>query len=145
MIHMALHGREHPVPLSSIASLQDISQHYLEQLFMKLRKSKLVKSVRGPAGGYILARPLDKISVGDIFRAVDESMSLLSCVEIKQKDKTLCNKIDKCVSRVLWKRLTENISKAFDSISLQNLCQEQEEMNQCSKTPLLDSCKNRDK
>lgn len=129
MLDMAFHGRKNPVPLSAIASRQEISQHYLEQLFMKLRKSKLVRSVRGPSGGYLLDRPPEEISIGDIFRAVDESMSLLSCVEFEEKDKTSCNKVDKCVSRLLWKRLTEGISQTFDSISLKNLCREQEMMN----------------
>lgn len=129
MLDMAFHGRLSPVPLSTIASRQDISQHYLEQLFMKLRKSKLVKSVRGPSGGYLLARPQEEISIGDIFRAVEESISLLNCVEIQEKDKPLCNKIDQCVSRLLWKRLTENITHAFDSINLKTLCREQEKIS----------------
>ncbi len=134
LLDMAFYGGESPVPLSNISSRQEISQHYLEQLFMKLRKSKLVKSVRGPSGGYLLAKPSEEISVGDILRAVDESISLLNCVDFEETDKTLCNKIDKCVSRLLWKRLTESISQAFDSISLHTLCDEQKIMNQtCHK------------
>lgn len=129
LLDMALHKGEDPISLSGISSRQEISQHYLEQLFMKLRKSKLVRSVRGPNGGYILASPLEEISIGDIFRAVDESIALLKCVEIDEKDKALCNKIDKCVSRLLWKRLTESISLTFDSITLNTLCDEQEKMN----------------
>lgn len=128
MLDMAFHGSQGPVPLSLISSRQDISQHYLEQLFMKLRKSKLVKSVRGPNGGYLLARPPEEISIGDIFRAVEESISLLNCVAIQESNKTLCNKIDQCVSRLLWNRLTENITRAFDSINLKTLCREQEKL-----------------
>ena len=126
---MAYYGKGQPLSLSTIASRQEISQHYLEQLFMKLRKSKLVKSVRGPSGGYLLARPAKEISIGDIFRAVDESISLLNCVEIKKSSKDLCNKIDACVSRLLWKRLTESITQTFNSITLDTLCREQEKIS----------------
>ena len=129
LLDMAYHGKEQPLPLSTIASRQEISQHYLEQLFMKLRKSKLVKSVRGPSGGYLLARSAKEISIGDIFRAVDESIALLNCVEIKESGKDPCNKVDECVSRLLWKRLTESITQTFNSITLDTLCREQEKIS----------------
>ena len=128
LLDVACQGKGGPVPLSNIAARQDISRHYLEQLFMKLRKSRLVTSVRGPSGGYLLARAPEEISIGDIFRAVDESTSLFSCVETRDGVEPSCNKIDRCVSRLLWARLTENISRTFDSINLKTLRREHEKM-----------------
>ena len=74
MIDLALRGSEGPVTLAGISDRQKISLSYLEQLFGKLRRHHLVDSVRGPGGGYCLARPLEEISVADIIRAVDEPL-----------------------------------------------------------------------
>jgi len=133
LLDVACQGKDAPVSLSNISSRQEISRHYLEQLFMKLRKSHLVKSVRGPTGGYFLSRPPEEITIGDIFRAVEESTSLFNCVKSRGNAQIPCNKIDQCVSRLLWTRLTENISRAFDSINLNTLRHEQEKM--IKKTP----------
>jgi len=78
MIDIAVHSDGNPVSLAEIAERQDISQEYLEQLFGKLRKAKLVESARGPGGGYRLARPVEQIRVSEILAAVDETMDALS-------------------------------------------------------------------
>ena len=72
MLDLALRGSKNPVTLAGISERQDISLSYLEQLFSRLRRHELVESVRGPGGGYFLARPLADINVADIIRAVDE-------------------------------------------------------------------------
>lgn len=77
MADLAANSRDRLVALGEIAERQDISQTYLEQLFVKLRRAKLVEAVRGPGGGYKLARSADAIRVSEIFEAVDESMSAL--------------------------------------------------------------------
>ena len=79
MIDVALRGQEGPVTLAGISERQKISLSYLEQLFGKLRRHRLVDSVRGPGGGYCLSRPLDQISVADIIRAVDEPLDATQC------------------------------------------------------------------
>ena len=75
---LANHGGDRLVSLSEIAERQDISLAYLEQLFVKLRRAEIVESVRGPGGGYRLARPLERIRVSEILSAVDETMDALS-------------------------------------------------------------------
>ena len=74
MMDLAMRGEDGPVALASISERQKISLSYLEQLFGKLRRHKLVDSVRGPGGGYCIARPLDQVRVADIIRAVDEQL-----------------------------------------------------------------------
>jgi Rrf2 family iron-sulfur cluster assembly transcriptional regulator len=75
---LAAHGKQGLVTLAEISERQDISLAYLEQLFVKLRRAELVESVRGPGGGYRLARPVDQIRISEILAAVDETMDALS-------------------------------------------------------------------
>ena len=79
MMDLAMRGEDGPVALASISERQKISLSYLEQLFGKLRRHKLVGSVRGPGGGYCIARPLDQVRVADIIRAVDEQLDATQC------------------------------------------------------------------
>ena len=79
MLDLALRGGKNPVTLAGISERQDISLSYLEQLFSRLRRHELVESVRGPGGGYYLARALDDVSVADIIRAVDEPIDATHC------------------------------------------------------------------
>ncbi len=129
MLDIASNPQNYPISLSSISVRQEISLHYLEQLFMKLRKSKLVKSVRGPGGGYLMAKKADQISIGDIFRAVDESISPAVCVDTENFDGDPCNRVDSCVTRLLWQRLAKHISDILYSISLEDLRCEEKNMS----------------
>ena len=79
MVDLARHAQAKPVSLSDIAARQEISLSYLEQLFARLRRAGLVKSVRGPGGGYTIARDLDKVTVADIIKAVDEPLDATQC------------------------------------------------------------------
>ena len=79
MVDLARFGQDRPISLADVADRQEISLSYLEQLFAKLRRSGLVKSVRGPGGGYRLARPLDQMRVSDIMLAVDEPLRATRC------------------------------------------------------------------
>ncbi len=120
MVDLATQPTNFPVPLSNISLRQDISLNYLEQLFLKLRKAKLVKSVRGPGGGYLLARkPLD-ISIGEIFSAVDENIVLSECVD----NSSFCSKTQKCITQVLWYKISESLRKTLFSISLREVVDE---------------------
>lgn len=110
-----------PVSLANIAERQEISLSYLEQLFGKLRRKGLVKSVRGPGGGYLLARPYDDLRVSDIITAVDEPLSATRCksgsAEGCQSDKS------RCVTHDLWTELTNQINLYLNSISLADVCE----------------------
>ena len=79
MLDVALHSKRGPVPLADISERQEISLSYLEQLFSRLRKEQLVDSVRGPGGGYLLGREASKIAIGEVIRAVDESIDATRC------------------------------------------------------------------
>ena len=81
MIELARHSQTHPVPLPQIAGNLDISQHYLEQLFVKMRRASLVSSTRGPGGGYILALPPSRINMRDVLSAVEETIQPVDCGE----------------------------------------------------------------
>ena len=120
MVDLATQPSNFPVPLSNISLRQEISLNYLEQLFLKLRKAKLVKSVRGPGGGYLIAKPPEKISIGEIFEAVDENIVLSDCVD----DSTICSKTQKCLTQLLWHRITDSLRKTLYSISLSEVCNE---------------------
>ena len=120
MVDLSTQPGNFPVPLSSISLRQDISLNYLEQLFLKLRKARLVKSVRGPGGGYLLAKPPSRVSIGEIFAAVDENVILSDCVE----DSEICSKTQKCVTQLLWRTVTESLKKTLFSITLSQVCSE---------------------
>ncbi len=130
IIDIAIHSQSSPVPLSSISIRENISLHYLEQLFMKLRRSNLVKSVRGPGGGYVLAKKPEEISIGDVLQSVEESVAPKQiCVTHHDKNKienNRCDKIDECVSRLVWQKLSDKMMEILDSISLESLCHEHE-------------------
>lgn len=117
---LATQSKDFPVSLASIALRQDISLSYLEQLFFKLRNAKLVKSVRGPGGGYLLARPSSGVTIGEIFSAVDENIILTDCLE----DTEICSKTQKCVTQLLWRKVSESLQKTLFSITLNEVCNE---------------------
>jgi Rrf2 family iron-sulfur cluster assembly transcriptional regulator len=130
MLDLALHACQNPVVLSDISTRQGISLSYLEQLFSKLRQRKLVKSVRGPGGGYKLNFLAVEISVADVIDAVDESIDSTRCgvkAQDKQKNKgdtavvKGCQEGEICLTHHLWMDLSEQIHGFLDDISLQDL------------------------
>jgi Rrf2 family protein len=98
MIDLALHTNG-PVLRSDIAKRQEISADYIEQLFVKLRRAELIESVRGPGGGYTLAKSADQIRAGDIIRTVEGPIALVHCVAPQQK--VACHRVDSCVTHLL--------------------------------------------
>lgn len=116
MVDLAMQGGRGPVTLASISERQKISLSYLEQLFGKLRRNNLVESVRGPGGGYYLARVATKIKIAEIVVAVDEPLDATSCGE-----KGNCLDGKPCVTHDLWKGLNEKIYAYLDSVNLQQL------------------------
>ncbi len=116
MIDLALRGSEGPVTLAGISDRQKISLSYLEQLFGKLRRHHLVDSVRGPGGGYCLARGLDEISVADIIRAVDEPLDATQC-----GGKENCHDEHRCMTHDLWATLNFKMYEYLASVTLHDL------------------------
>ncbi|RLA06760.1 MAG: Fe-S cluster assembly transcriptional regulator IscR [Gammaproteobacteria bacterium] len=113
MMDIALHQKQGPVTLAEISQCQGISLSYLEQLFAKLRKEGLVKGVRGPGGGYSLAKSPDQISVADIIQSVDEKLDMTKC-----GGKGNCSNGDKCLSHQLWFDLSCKLYKFLNGIKL---------------------------
>jgi Rrf2 family iron-sulfur cluster assembly transcriptional regulator len=116
MVDLACQGNGKPVALADIAVRQEISQSYLEQLFGKLRKGGLVKSVRGPGGGYVLAHPADAVRVADIILAVDEPMRTTRC---RAGSPSGCHSDkSRCLTHDLWEELGNQIYLYLSSVSL---------------------------
>lgn len=122
MIDLALRGEEGPVALAGVSERQKISLSYLEQLFGKLRRFRLVDSVRGPGGGYCIARPLDQVSVADIIRAVDEPLDATQC-----GGRENCQDEHRCMTHDLWATLNTKMYDYLSSVSLADLVQRQKE------------------
>jgi Rrf2 family iron-sulfur cluster assembly transcriptional regulator len=105
-----------PITLYTISERQNISLSYLEQLFVKLRKNKVVKSYKGPGGGYVLARELDQIPISEIIKAVDEDMDARTC-----RGNQNCNDSRKCLTHDLWAGLTVELYNYLDKVTLKDL------------------------
>jgi len=113
MLDLAIHQDQGPIALADISERQGISLSYLEQLFARLRRHALVKSARGPGGGYRLGRAADSISVAQIIRAVDESMDATKCGGRKN-----CQGNQRCLSHHLWEDLSHQVFEFLDRITL---------------------------
>jgi Rrf2 family iron-sulfur cluster assembly transcriptional regulator len=120
MIDLALNNGGGPVTLAEISERQKISLSYLEQLFGKLRRQALVSSVRGPGGGYNLAKPTDQVSVADIIVAVDEPIDATQC-----GGKENCKDEQKCLTHDLWASLNERIFDYLRGVTLAHLVLQQ--------------------
>ena len=120
MIDLALHNGSGPVTLAEISGRQKISLSYLEQLFGKLRRHQLVESVRGPGGGYCLAKDMAALSVAEIILAVDEPIDATQC-----GGKENCHDDQKCLTHDLWAALNERIFDYLGAVSLRQLVESQ--------------------
>jgi Rrf2 family iron-sulfur cluster assembly transcriptional regulator len=120
MIDLAMRQQNGPVTLAGISQRQRISLSYLEQLFGKLRRHALVQSTRGPGGGYTLARPMSDVSVADIIYAVDEPLDATQC-----GGKENCDNDQRCMTHDLWASLNRVMVDFLDSVSLQDLVEQQ--------------------
>ena len=113
-----------PISLRDISLRQGISLVYLEQLFLKLKKNKIVKSVRGNKGGYILNRSASEIKISDVFIAVEEKVKTVGCEKHSKKG---CNgKSAKCITHNLWDELEDYINNFFEKKKLSDLISSKE-------------------
>ena len=124
MADLASYQNGKPVSLNDISLRQNISLSYLEQLFSKLKNEKLVKSVRGPSGGYVLEKNPKDITLSNIIFAVDEQVKTLNC---KRDSKKGCNgKTMKCITHNLWEDLEQHINNFFENVSLSDLLKQKQ-------------------
>ena len=127
MIDLALRQHTGPVTLAGIAERQKISLSYLEQLFGKLRRNHLVASVRGPGGGYCLAKTMDMVSVADIIQAVDETLDATQC-----GGRGDCHDDHPCMTHNLWTSLNQKMFDYLRSVTLRELVDQQKNNAACS-------------
>jgi len=116
ILDVALHDDEQPVALAYIAKRQGISRPYLEQLFARLRRAGLVESVRGPGGGYRLAREVNEISVAEVIGAVDERFDATRC-----GGRENCQNNEPCLTHGLWAELSREVERFLSDISLEDI------------------------
>ena len=116
---MAKFDQQNPISLRDISLRQNISLVYLEQIFSKLKKNNIVKSIRGANGGYMLSKDPEQIKLSNIFSAVEEKVKTLQC---KKESKKGCNgKLTKCITHYLWDELETHINDFFDKKNLGDL------------------------
>ncbi len=123
VLDLALHSETEAVALSSIAERQSISISYLEQLIAKLRKAGIVESTRGARGGYVVD---EEISIGDILRALEGNLNPVDCSELSGGPS--CHASDICVTKYVWKRISDSINNAVDTLMLSELVKESREV-----------------
>ena len=117
MLELASHYGEGPIELKEIANKENISLKYLEQVIIPLRASGLIKSVRGSKGGYALAKPPSEICLNEMVEILEGPLSLVECLH----DPKICQRVPTCVTREIWKKVSDAINGIFRSITLEDL------------------------
>ncbi len=118
MLDLAEFGDGKPVSIKDVSARQDISEKYLEQMVSNLNKAGLVKSIRGPQGGYVLTKNPDEYTIGEILRITEGDMAPVACLE---EESGGCARADNCHTLKLWKKLDDAIRDVIDNTSLQDL------------------------
>jgi Rrf2 family protein len=121
LFDIAYHSKGHPTQIKEISRREGITPRYLEQIFQRLKKAGMVKSIRGPKGGYYLSRPPEKIIVGDIIRAMDESIEPVHCARMTRGRKK-CRRESMCAAQVIWQEAGQRLREYLDSTSLSAMC-----------------------
>lgn len=122
MVDLAKYSDKKPITLAEIATRQEISLSYLEQLFSKLRRAGLVKSVRGPGGGYRLAFGTESIRISDVIHAVDEPTKVTRC-DPERREEGCLSKHSRCLTHDLWLELGHQIDLFLSSVTLEDVCE----------------------
>ncbi|HEB75942.1 MAG TPA: RrF2 family transcriptional regulator [Nitrospirae bacterium] len=117
MFEIARGYPDEPVNIRVISERQDVSQHYLEQILNRLRRSGLIRSVKGPGGGYLLTSRPEEISISEILRELEGPVAITSCLDPAEG----CVRVDSCVTHLLWKALGRQIEEFLNTITLRDL------------------------
>jgi Rrf2 family iron-sulfur cluster assembly transcriptional regulator len=122
LFDIAYHAEEAPAQIKTISRRQGITPRYLEQIFQKLKRAGIVKSIRGPRGGYYLARKPEEIAVGDVIRAMEETIEPVFCARPPKGRSRKCRHESKCVAQVIWTEAGRRLGDYLDSVSLAQMC-----------------------
>ncbi len=117
MVDLAVHYNKGPVQLGDISKRQDISVKYLEQILIPLKKAGYVSTVRGPKGGFLLAKAPEKITMAEIVELLEGNRNLVACTE----NPGICSRSGSCITKNLWEELTEIMYKKLSSVTLADL------------------------
>jgi Rrf2 family protein len=124
MVDLAQHHDSVPVSRLDISEQQEISADYLAQLFVPLQSTGLVEGVKEPAGGYRLICEPSVIRARDVVRAVEGPVAMVHCTLPCPDEGPACRRVDRCVTHLLWKRVSEAVTEVLDSVSLRDLAEE---------------------
>lgn len=125
MFELAINYSKDPISIKYISDKQNISERYLEQIFSKLKKAGLVKSIRGAQGGYFLAKEPKEISVGEILNVLEGPITITDCL----KEETSCSNSSKCATRLVWKKMKDAIDEVVNTTFLQDMVDDWESNN----------------
>jgi Rrf2 family iron-sulfur cluster assembly transcriptional regulator len=123
LVSLAASSRGNPVSLKNIARQEEIPEAYLQQLFSRLRRRNLVKSIRGPGGGFLLARHPSRIMIGEIIRTAEGRDATIGC----RRSGRTCGRIERCKTQGMWDALENRMEEFLDSISIEDLFRENSE------------------
>ena len=117
MLDLAQHYDQGPVQIGEVSKRENISVKYLEQLIIPLKKANFIKSLRGPKGGHMLAKPPEEITVGEIVRILEGGINLSSCIEHPE----VCDRTTRCLTRGVWEEATKAMYDKLNSVTLSKM------------------------
>lgn len=123
MVDLAIHYCNEPESIKSISERQNVSEYYLEQLFSQLRKAKLINSIRGSQGGYVLSRPPEQINIREVMEVLEGPIDISDCIEGE-----VCDNADCCATRLLWARIKESINSVMETTTLKDMVEDYKTM-----------------
>ena len=116
MVDLASNYGGAPVSIKTISKRENLSEYYLEQLFSPLRRANIIRSIRGAQGGYVLCKPPNEITVGDIMTILEGPIEIADCI-----DGVECESSDSCATKVVWEKIKNSIDSVMNSITLQDI------------------------
>lgn len=125
---MAYHAGTLPAQIKDISRRQNISPRYLEQIFQDLKRAALLRSRRGPQGGYCLARKPHEITVLDIVLATEGEVALVDCVKTGKRGKKACGFENQCITQQVWSEATRKLNEYLGTVTIKDLCDRAQEM-----------------
>jgi len=120
LVDIAIHQQERGLPIrrSAIGQREDFSQDYLEQILVRLRSARIVKSVRGPGGGYLLARDPSEITIWEVMSAAEDKLTIVPCLS---DDDPICGRHEHCSARPIWRYMIQVLEREMGAITLQDI------------------------
>jgi Rrf2 family iron-sulfur cluster assembly transcriptional regulator len=126
IVNLASGGQDKPIPIKRIAEDEEISPEFLEQIFFRLKKAGIIRSVRGPGGGFMLNQEPGSISLRKIFEAVGEGINLTPCVSCTMEPAT-CERAENCLVHDVWLKVSDRVGGILDDFTLESIIEERQQ------------------